>query len=370
MPAARHGEPGGCPARWGPGSERCSAKPPDRHPCDCRQTTPSNPLAVTICLCQVRGLAGVAPGRNKTSPRPTEPPAVKRRHHACRPLTGVHGRPMCVLRGVPGRSATLRPGRLMWTHARPPPPARPGPVNIHDRVLRAMNVPGQNHRDPWFAEIFKKVLADTKYIFRTEKGTPFIFPGAARTSREPCFYRGGSHTQPTSRQPSCPGSTPPRHDLGAGTRQAPPDRSRAACVPCAAQHALLCPLARRQPTTPPSSHILSPPARPCSARPAPCRAHRVLTGTGTGGWESALTNTLSPGDKVVTFRCAGLPPPPLAHQGAPAAAVHSQDGRRVGCTCSHAWWLASWAAPCRQSQHVLLSNTATAPCMRPQVRAV
>jgi alanine-glyoxylate transaminase/serine-glyoxylate transaminase/serine-pyruvate transaminase len=25
-------------------------------------------------------------------------------------------------------------------------------------------------------------------------------------------------------------------------------------------------------------------------------------GTGTGGWESALTNTLSPGDKIVTFR--------------------------------------------------------------------
>lgn len=34
-----------------------------------------------------------------------------------------------------------------------------GPVNIHDRVLRAMNVPGQNHRDPWFAAFFKDVLA-------------------------------------------------------------------------------------------------------------------------------------------------------------------------------------------------------------------
>jgi alanine-glyoxylate transaminase/serine-glyoxylate transaminase/serine-pyruvate transaminase len=28
----------------------------------------------------------------------------------------------------------------------------------------------------------------------------------------------------------------------------------------------------------------------------------IFPGTGTGGWESALTNTLSPGDKVVTFR--------------------------------------------------------------------
>jgi alanine-glyoxylate transaminase/serine-glyoxylate transaminase/serine-pyruvate transaminase len=28
----------------------------------------------------------------------------------------------------------------------------------------------------------------------------------------------------------------------------------------------------------------------------------LSAGTGTGGWEAALTNTLSPGDKVVTFR--------------------------------------------------------------------
>lgn len=77
----------------------------------------------------------------------------------------------------------------------------PGPVNIHDRVLRAMNVPGQNHRDPWFAAFFKDVLADSKYVFQTQAGTPFIF-----------------------------------------------------------------------------------------------------SGTGTGGWEAALTNTLSPGDKIVTFR--------------------------------------------------------------------
>jgi hypothetical protein len=53
-----------------------------------------------------------------------------------------------------------------------------GPVNIHENVLRAMNVPGQNHRDPWFAAFFKDVLADSKYVFQTQKGTPFIFTGA------------------------------------------------------------------------------------------------------------------------------------------------------------------------------------------------
>jgi hypothetical protein len=52
-----------------------------------------------------------------------------------------------------------------------------GPVNIHERVLRVMNVPGQNHRDPWFAELYKSVLEDTKFIYQTTEGTPFIFPG-------------------------------------------------------------------------------------------------------------------------------------------------------------------------------------------------
>ncbi|GIL80982.1 hypothetical protein Vretimale_9319 [Volvox reticuliferus] len=86
------------------------------------------------------------------------------------------------------------------------PPGRnhlfvPGPVNIHERVLRAMHVPGQNHRDPWFAQFYKDCLEDSKLMYGTKEATPFIF-----------------------------------------------------------------------------------------------------SGTGTGGWEAALCNTLSPGDKVVCFR--------------------------------------------------------------------
>ncbi|KAH7615609.1 hypothetical protein Ndes2526B_g09646 [Nannochloris sp. 'desiccata'] len=77
----------------------------------------------------------------------------------------------------------------------------PGPVNIHENVIRAMHVGGQNHRDAWFADFYKKSLEESKMIFNTTAGTPIFYPG-----------------------------------------------------------------------------------------------------TGTGGWESALTNTLSPGDKVVTFR--------------------------------------------------------------------
>ncbi len=64
-----------------------------------------------------------------------------------------------------------------------------------------MAVPGQNHRDPWFAEFYKACMEDSKFIYNTKTATSFIFPG-----------------------------------------------------------------------------------------------------TGTGGWEAALCNTLSPGDKVVCFR--------------------------------------------------------------------
>ncbi len=31
-----------------------------------------------------------------------------------------------------------------------------------------MNVPGQNHRDPWFADFYKGVLEDTKFIYQTK----------------------------------------------------------------------------------------------------------------------------------------------------------------------------------------------------------
>lgn len=52
-----------------------------------------------------------------------------------------------------------------------------GPVNIHERVRNAMIVPGENHRDAFFAPFFKDVLEHSKYLFQTKTGTPFIFPG-------------------------------------------------------------------------------------------------------------------------------------------------------------------------------------------------
>lgn len=52
----------------------------------------------------------------------------------------------------------------------PPPPPAPAPP-------RPLQVPGQNHRDPWFADFYKKCLQDLKLIFGTKEGTTIIFPG-------------------------------------------------------------------------------------------------------------------------------------------------------------------------------------------------
>ncbi|CAG9462429.1 unnamed protein product [Pedinophyceae sp. YPF-701] len=118
---------------------------------------------------------------------------------------------LTALESLAGSGQAAESGLLRTMASKPAPysyspPGRshlfvPGPVNMHERVQKAMDRVSANHRDPWFNQFFKDCLEDTKYLFQTETGTPFLFPG-----------------------------------------------------------------------------------------------------TGTGGWEAALTNTLSPGDKIVTFR--------------------------------------------------------------------
>ncbi|KAK9807206.1 hypothetical protein WJX73_008893 [Symbiochloris irregularis] len=80
-----------------------------------------------------------------------------------------------------------------------PPPGRnhlfvPGPVNIHDSVLRAMDRPGSNHRDPWFQPFFANVLEEVKMIFKTTKGKTLIFPssgtGGWESSLQNCLSPG------------------------------------------------------------------------------------------------------------------------------------------------------------------------------------
>jgi alanine-glyoxylate transaminase/serine-glyoxylate transaminase/serine-pyruvate transaminase len=54
----------------------------------------------------------------------------------------------------------------------------PGPTNVPDRVLRAMDHPTIDHRGPDFAEIGRKALAGMKRVVKTEKGQVVIYPAS------------------------------------------------------------------------------------------------------------------------------------------------------------------------------------------------
>ncbi len=54
----------------------------------------------------------------------------------------------------------------------------PGPSNVPDRVLRAIDRPTIDHRGPEFAQLGKDVLAGMKRIFKTTKGHVVIFPAS------------------------------------------------------------------------------------------------------------------------------------------------------------------------------------------------
>ena len=53
----------------------------------------------------------------------------------------------------------------------------PGPTNVPDRVLRAMDFPTMDHRGPAFADLGHKVLVGMKSIFKTE-ATVVIYPAS------------------------------------------------------------------------------------------------------------------------------------------------------------------------------------------------
>ena len=54
----------------------------------------------------------------------------------------------------------------------------PGPTNVPDRVLRAIDMPTIDHRGPEFAELGLHVLEASKTIFRT-KNPVIIYPRPA-----------------------------------------------------------------------------------------------------------------------------------------------------------------------------------------------
>ena len=54
----------------------------------------------------------------------------------------------------------------------------PGPTNVPDRVLRAIDFPTMDHRGPEFGTLGKKVLADMKRVFKTTRGEVVIYPAS------------------------------------------------------------------------------------------------------------------------------------------------------------------------------------------------
>jgi alanine-glyoxylate transaminase/serine-glyoxylate transaminase/serine-pyruvate transaminase len=52
----------------------------------------------------------------------------------------------------------------------------PGPVNIPEQVIRAMNRNNEDYRSPAIPALTKTLLEDVKKIFKSTSGTPFIIP--------------------------------------------------------------------------------------------------------------------------------------------------------------------------------------------------
>jgi alanine-glyoxylate transaminase/serine-glyoxylate transaminase/serine-pyruvate transaminase len=54
----------------------------------------------------------------------------------------------------------------------------PGPTNVPDRVLRAIDFPTMDHRGPEFAALGKEVLAGMKRVFKSTQGEVVIYPAS------------------------------------------------------------------------------------------------------------------------------------------------------------------------------------------------
>src|SRR5205807_7067331 len=54
----------------------------------------------------------------------------------------------------------------------------PGPTNVPDRVLRAIDFPTIDHRGPEFAQLGKSVLAGMKRVFKTTQSEVVIYPAS------------------------------------------------------------------------------------------------------------------------------------------------------------------------------------------------
>jgi alanine-glyoxylate transaminase/serine-glyoxylate transaminase/serine-pyruvate transaminase len=54
----------------------------------------------------------------------------------------------------------------------------PGPTNVPERVLRAMDRPVPDHRGPEMPELVAEIREGLRRVFKTESGEPVLFPGS------------------------------------------------------------------------------------------------------------------------------------------------------------------------------------------------
>src|SRR6478735_1272732 len=54
----------------------------------------------------------------------------------------------------------------------------PGPTNVPDRVLRAIDFPTMDHRSPDFAELGLGTIAGMKRVFKSTRGEVVIYPAS------------------------------------------------------------------------------------------------------------------------------------------------------------------------------------------------
>lgn len=71
----------------------------------------------------------------------------------------------------------------------------PGPVNIPEPVIRAMNRNNEDYRSPAVPALTRTLLEDVKKIFKTTSGTTFLIPTtgivffSVLCIRKTCFMR-------------------------------------------------------------------------------------------------------------------------------------------------------------------------------------
>ena len=65
----------------------------------------------------------------------------------------------------------------------------PGPTNLPDRVLRAMDRNAINHRGPEFGALGREIIGKLRGVFQTQSATIGIFPASGTGAWESAWFR-------------------------------------------------------------------------------------------------------------------------------------------------------------------------------------